>query len=113
MDEPLMLLTIGTFVIIIFVLLFYPNKRIVSVWKKCGYANKKILIEDALKYLYNCEYNNVNCMPNGVAGNLSISAADAIDIISRLESIGLVSAKKDWNISCKLADNFFVEVAKK
>ena len=95
MNEPLMLLTIGTIAIIIFVLLFYPNKGIISIWKKSRYANKKILIEDALKYLYNCEYNNVNCTLNGVAGNLSISADDATDIISRLESMGLVSAKKD------------------
>lgn len=95
MNEPLMLLTIGTIAIIIFVLLFYPNKGIISIWKKSRYANKKVLIEDALKYLYNCEYNNVNCTLNGVAGNLSISADDATDIISRLESMGLVSAKKN------------------
>jgi DtxR family Mn-dependent transcriptional regulator len=95
MNEPLMLLTIGIFVIVIFVLLFYPNKGIVSIWKKSRYANKKVLIEDALKYLYNCEYNNINCTLNGVAGNLSISADDATDIITRLESMGLVSAKKN------------------
>ena len=95
MNEPLMLLTIGIFAIIIFILLFYPNKGIVSVWKKSRYANKKVLIEDALKYLYNCEYNNINCTLNGIAGNLSISADDATDIISRLESMGLVSVKKD------------------
>lgn len=95
MNEPLMLLTIGIFTIVIFVLLFYPNKGIIYIWKKSRYANKKILIEDALKYLYNCEYNNVNCTLNGVAGNLSISADDATDIISRLESMGLVSAIKD------------------
>ena len=95
MNEPLMLLTIGTFVVIIFVLMFYPNKGIISVWKKSRYANKKVLIEDALKYLYNCEYNNINCTLNGIAGNLAISADDATDIISRLESMGLLSAKKD------------------
>lgn len=95
MNEPLMLLTIGIFAIIIFILLFYPNKGIVSVWKKSRYANKKVLIEDSLKYLYNCEYNNINCTLNGIAGNLSISADDATEIISRLESMGLVSVKKD------------------
>jgi Mn-dependent DtxR family transcriptional regulator len=31
---------------------------------------------------------------NGIAGNLSISADDATDIIARLESMGLVSTKK-------------------
>lgn len=95
MNEPLVLLIIGILVTLIFVILFYPNKGIIAVWKKSKYANKKILIEDALKYLYNCEYNRTNCTLNSIAGNLSISADDAADIISRLESMGLVSAKKD------------------
>ncbi len=95
MNEPLMFLIIGTFVILILMLMFYPDKGIISVWKKSRYANKKVLIEDALKYLYNCEYNNTNCTLNGIAGNLSISADDATDIISKLESMGLVSAKKN------------------
>lgn len=95
MNEPLVFLIIGILVILILVLIFYPNKGIISVWKKSRYANKKVLIEDALKYLYNCEYNNSTCSLNGIAGNLSISADDATDIIARLESMGLVSAKKD------------------
>jgi len=95
MYGPLVLLIIGILVMLILVLLFYPNKGIMYVWKKSRYANKKILMEDALKYLYNCEYNNSSCSLNGIAGNLSISADDATDIIARLESMGLVSAKKD------------------
>ncbi len=95
MNEPLMLLIAGTISVLIFILVFYPNKGIIAVWKKSNYANKKVLIEDALKYLYNCEYNNSTCSLNGIAGNLSISADEATDIISRLESMGLVSAKKD------------------
>lgn len=95
MNEPLVFLITGILVILIFVLIFYPNKGIISVWKKSRYANKKVLIEDALKYLYNCEYNNSTCSLNGIAGNLSISADDATDIIARLESMGLVSVKKD------------------
>ncbi len=95
MNEPLMLLIAGTIGVLIFILVFYPNKGIIAVWKKSNYANKKVLIEDALKYLYNCEYNNSTCSLNGIAGNLSISADEATDIISRLESMGLVSAKKD------------------
>ena len=68
MNEPLVFLIIGILVILILILLFYPNKGIISVWKKSRYANKKVLIEDALKYLYNCEYNGINCTLNGIAG---------------------------------------------
>lgn len=95
MSEPIVLLIIGIIAVIFFVILFYPNKGIVATWKKSNYASKKVLIEDALKYLYNCEYNNVSCTLTGIAGNLSISADDAADIVSRLESMGLLTAHSD------------------
>ncbi|HQJ46248.1 MAG TPA: iron dependent repressor, metal binding and dimerization domain protein, partial [Ignavibacteriaceae bacterium] len=95
MNEPIILLIIGIIIILILVFLFYPGKGIIARVKRSKNASKKILIEDALKYLYNCEYNQVVCSLNGVAGNLSISADDATDIISKLESLGLVDAKKN------------------
>lgn len=95
MNEPLALLIIGLLALIFLTVLFYPDKGIIAIWKRSKYTNKKALIEDALKYLYNCEYNGINCTLNGIAGNLSISADDATDIITRLESMGLVLAKKD------------------
>jgi len=95
MNEPIILLIIGIIIILILVFLFYPGKGIIARVKRSKNASKKILIEDALKYLYNCEYNQVVCSLNGVAGNLSISADDATDIISKLESLGLVDAKKE------------------
>jgi DtxR family Mn-dependent transcriptional regulator len=95
MNEPLVLLVIGTIVVIFFIILFYPQKGIIALWKKSNYASKKVLIEDALKYLYNCEYNNINCTLTGIAGNLSISADDSADIITRLEAMGMVTAHRD------------------
>jgi len=95
MNEPLILLIIGIMAVIFFIVLFNPKKGIVAVWKKSNYASKKVLIEDALKYLYNCEYNNINCTLTGIAGNLSISADDAADITSKLESMGMVTALHD------------------
>ncbi len=95
MNNPLMLLITGILILTFFVLLFYPNKGIIAVWRKSRYANKKVLIEDALKFLYNCEYNNTRCSLNSIAGNLSISADAATDILTKLETMGLVSVGKD------------------
>lgn len=95
MNEPIMLLIIGSLAIVIFVLFFYPGKGILATIKRSKNANKKILIEDALKYLYNCEYNQSVCTLNGIAGNLSISSDDATYIITKLESLGLVIANKE------------------
>lgn len=95
MNEPIILLVIGIIALIFFIILFYPSKGIIATWKKSNYAGKKVLIEDALKYLYNCEYNNVNCTLTGIAGNLSISADEAADIVSSLESMGMLTAHSD------------------
>ncbi len=95
MNEPLVLLIIGFIVVMFFIILFYPDKGLVAVWKRSNYSTKKVLIEDALKYLYNCEYNNINCTLSAIAGNLSVSADDAAGIITKLESMGLVTAHKE------------------
>ncbi len=95
MNEPLMLLIIGILISVITVLIIYPNKGILATWKKSKYAKRKVLIEDALKYLYNCEYNSSYCNINGIAGSLSISADDATNIIAKLESLGLVNTNKE------------------
>jgi DtxR family Mn-dependent transcriptional regulator len=95
MNDPLTLLIIGIVVLAFITYLVYPDKGIIAKQRRAKDSNKKILIEDALKHLYNCEYNGLNCTLNGIAGNLSIAADNAADIISRLEEMGLVSAKQD------------------
>lgn len=95
MNEPILLLILGVVLILITGLFFYPGKGIIALWKKSSYSNKKVFLEDALKYLYNCEYNNSVCTLNGIAGNLSVSSDKATEIISILESMGLVRAKKE------------------
>lgn len=92
MNDPLILLFTGTVVIALFAAVFWPNKGIVSVIKMKKNLTARTLIEDALKYLYNCEYNSVECSVNGIAGNLSISADEAAKLAARLESMGLISS---------------------
>lgn len=102
MNNPLLLLIIGIAVVLLALGLFYPGSGIIGRWKKSRYSTKKVLIEDALKYLYNCEYNNTVCSLNGIAGNLSISADLATEIISKLESLGLI---KSYNEELSLTDD--------
>lgn len=90
MDEPLLLLILGLVIIFIAALFTYPSKGLVALWKKSKRTNKKVHLEDALKYLYHCEYNNISCSLNGIAGNLSVSSDKATEIISLLESTGLI-----------------------
>jgi DtxR family Mn-dependent transcriptional regulator len=95
MNNPLILLTFGFIIIVFFFFVYYPEKGIIAKWKKSRYATKKVLIEDALKFLYNCEYNNLTCSLDGIAGNLSISTDFATEIVEKLETMGLIKISKE------------------
>lgn len=94
MTNPLTLLIIGLAVIIVLFWIFYPTKGIIA-HRKLNKSNKqRILIEDALKHLYNCEYNGINCTLNSIAGNLSISADSAARVVKQLEEYQLIESQE-------------------
>lgn len=95
MTEPLTLLVIGIIVLAAITAILYPNIGLISRWKKSRSNTKRVLIEDALKYLYNCEYDAKLCSLESIAGSLSVPFDDAADIITRLESMGLVNTSEN------------------
>lgn len=91
MTDPLITLLIGSGVILLAVVSFYPQKGLVARLKRSKTISKRVLIEDALKHLYNCEYNGVGCTLISVAGKLSISEDEAAELITKLENMGMLS----------------------
>lgn len=51
---------------------------------------KKILLEDALKHIYDCEYRKVDATTHSLAGALGLRARKAIALVEKLEERGLV-----------------------
>ena len=70
---------------------FFPQKGLVAMMKRNKTISKRVLIEDALKHLYNCEYNGIGCTLNSVAGKLAISVDEAAELITKLENMGMLS----------------------
>jgi DtxR family Mn-dependent transcriptional regulator len=92
MVDPLTSLIVG-FVIILFLTWAYlPRKGLLARWKRSKKNTHRVLIEDSLKHLYNCEYNGINCTLNSVAGNVSISADEAAKVINKLEELELITS---------------------
>ncbi len=91
MTDPLITLLIGSGIILLGVVSFFPQKGLVARMKRSKTISKRVLIEDALKHLYNCEYNGVGCTLNSVAGKLSISEDEAAELITKLEDMGMLS----------------------
>ena len=92
MVDPLTSLIVGLVVIAIFFWFYLPKNGLLVRWKRSKNNTYRVLIEDSLKHLYNCEYNGINCTLNSVAGNLSISADEAAKVVNKLGDLELITS---------------------
>jgi DtxR family Mn-dependent transcriptional regulator len=92
MVNPLASLMVGLVIILFLIWVYLPGKGLLAHWKRSKKNTHRVLIEDSLKHLYNCEYNGINCTLNSVAGNLSISADEAAKVVKKLEELELITS---------------------
>jgi DtxR family transcriptional regulator, Mn-dependent transcriptional regulator len=92
MIHPLTALMIASISIIIILIFFYPERGILALWRRARKNSERVLIEDALKHIYNYEYNDIDCTIHSIAGNLSISGDRASKLIEKLVSLGLIES---------------------
>lgn len=95
MDEPLLTLIIGTAVLVFLVAIFYPGKGLIYIWKVYLSTSLKEHLEDALKHIYDCEYNRTLCNLKSIAGQLNISTNKCSKIIEDLQERGLIVFNRD------------------
>jgi DtxR family Mn-dependent transcriptional regulator len=72
---------------------FWPKKGLLTHLSTLIKNNQRVLLEDALKYLFDCEYNKHTCNMDSLAGNLNISNDKTGQLIERLISMGLITLK--------------------
>jgi DtxR family Mn-dependent transcriptional regulator len=94
MSDPLLSLIIGTAVLLIIVAVFYPGKGLFSVWKIYLSSSQKEQIEDALKHIYDCEYNRILCNLHSIAGHLHVSTNKCSKIVADLQERGMILLNK-------------------
>ena len=92
MVDPLTSLIVGFIIILFLTWVYLPRKGLLARWKRSKKNTHRVLIEDSLKHLYNCEYNGINCTLNSVAGNVSISADEAAKVVKKLEELELITS---------------------
>jgi len=90
MVDPLTALLYMLVFLFVLSVLFWPEKGLIARWKWSKETSKKVLMEDALKHIYNCEEENITCSYTSLAGALSRDTNQITPIISRLESLGLL-----------------------
>ena len=92
MVDPITSLIVGFVIILFLTWVYLPGKGLLARWKRSKKNTHRVLIEDSLKHLYNCEYNGINCTLNSVAGNVSISADEAAKVVKKLEELELITS---------------------
>ncbi|MBN1300927.1 MAG: metal-dependent transcriptional regulator [Melioribacteraceae bacterium] len=95
MDNEVFTTLVGFLLLILLLLFFLPGRGLFSKWKRALLDSKRVRIEDALKHLYDCEYNNTGCSLDSISGNLSLKRDEAAGLIQKLQSLGLVSLGRD------------------
>ncbi len=90
MPDPLPSLLIGSTLLLLIALLFWPERGIVARWRTVRRITDRILHEDALKHVQKQEFNGQTATLESVSGALEIDSNQAVDIIMELESLGLL-----------------------
>ena len=95
MVDPLLALLIGIGVMFIAGLAFWPQSGLFWRLQKRQELTEKVLIEDALKYIFKCERNQKTATVESLAGVLSTSLANASEILAKTQARGLVELSEN------------------
>ncbi|MDA0709127.1 MAG: metal-dependent transcriptional regulator [bacterium] len=76
--------------------LFWPESGFIPRWRLANRLTERVLIEDALKHLYDCEYHNQTPSVESLAGTLSISRKQAADVLVHVEARQLIKSEGGW-----------------
>jgi DtxR family Mn-dependent transcriptional regulator len=95
MIDPLFALLIGLGGLILIGLLFWPGSGFVWKIQKRRELTEKVLIEDAMKYIFKCERNQLSCTLESLAGALSISPGRASEILALTHERGMLEFQEN------------------
>ncbi|TDI86346.1 MAG: hypothetical protein E2O79_00185 [Caldithrix sp.] len=75
--------------------ILWPKTGLFWKWRRGRRVNVRVLMEDALKHLYDQEYKGLKCTLQSTAGALSITTDEAAKLLARLEAIKLVASRDE------------------
>ncbi len=95
MYNPLIALLIGTAVVTILLLLFWPERGLFWRWRQTRYLTRRVLMEDALKCIHNQELEGQAATLVAVAGTLHISQNDTAVLLAHMQTEKLLVIQGD------------------
>lgn len=90
MTEPQTALTVAGLIAALLAVLFWPSRGLFWRWKQLHQLGERVMIEDALKHLFKCEYHKRTATLESLSGSLGIGQNRAAELFGRLESLQLL-----------------------
>lgn len=95
MVNPALALLMFALVALAAAALAWPERGLVPRVLRFLEMTEKVHLEDSLKHLYKCEYAARPCSVDSVAGAVGVSRGQAVQLLGRLEELGLARAIPD------------------
>ena len=92
MTDPLSALIVAGLLLVFCCVLFWPEAGYFWGWQRARRLTERVLIEDALKHLYDYEYHKQTPTVESVAGTLGISSRQAADLLVSAETRQLLKS---------------------
>lgn len=71
----------------------WPVRGLYWRWEHVLRASDRVLLEDALKFLFDCEYRDLTATLHGLTGALGVSDKRAVRLLQRLQQLQLVESE--------------------
>ena len=100
MPDPLISLIVAAAVTALGLFIFWPERGTFWRWQRTRELTERVLSEDAIKHIQQCEFHGDRASVKSLAGSLSINPNQVTDVIARLESRGLLEMDgADFNLT--------------
>lgn len=94
-ENPAALLLIGTVILGIMAVFFWPEKGLLTRWQQTRQMTDRARREDALKHIYKCQQKGHRPTVESVAGALHISLYEATELLAQMQAGQLLNFLSD------------------
>jgi DtxR family Mn-dependent transcriptional regulator len=100
MLQPLIALIVGVLIVALLVVLFWPDRGLFWSFVRARHATQRVLMEDALKHMFDCESKGRQGSIASLSGVLNVTRNRAAELLGLLESAELVTlASGEYELS--------------
>ncbi len=83
--DPVTSLMVAGVIAVALMVLFWAGNRLFRYWTRGIRVTSRVLLEDALKHLFDCEYNQHTCTIHSLSGALALSPSRATQLLEHLD----------------------------